>query len=214
MNLDFIINWLEKFSSIVPIEVFVFVGTFAEEIIAPIPSPFVMMLAGSLAYVRDYSLIRIGLLVLISTVGKTLASWILYIIADKLEDVLVLRFGKFFGITHEQIESIGGKLSKGWKDDLLIILARAFPIIPSAPVSIACGVLKVNLRSFLLGTFVGTIFRNTAYLYLGYFGLENFDGITGGAGSPLGLIEWIIFAALLAIIGYSYFKQYYSKRKY
>lgn len=211
MNFAFITSWLEKFSSIVPIEIFAFVGTFAEEIIAPIPSPFVMMLTGSLAYLSELSLARIIFLIFIAAVGKTLASWILYLVADKLEDVLVQKFGKFFGINQGQIEALGNKLSKGWKDDLLIILARAFPIIPSAPVSIACGILAVNIRSFLLGTFIGTLFRNTAFFYLGYLGLENFDGITGGGGSTLGLTEWVIFIVLALIIGFSYYKQVFSK---
>jgi len=64
------------------------------------------------------------------------------------------------------------KFNKGKKDDWAIFFLRAIPMIPTAPVSLVCGLLKINKNSFLLPTFGGTFVRTILYLNLGMFGLK------------------------------------------
>lgn len=40
--------------------------------------------------------------------------------------------------------------------------------MPTAPVSLAAGVLQLNLRTYLSSTALGLVVRNLFYLYLGY----------------------------------------------
>lgn len=166
---------LTSIAQSVPLEVFVFSGAMIEEIIAPIPSPIVMTVAGTIAEAQNRPWTYIFLLALIGAIGKTIGSWILYVISDKVEDVVVGKFGKFFGMSHKEIERIGKYFSGGIKDDLIIFFARAIPIVPTAPVSIVCGVIKVRMKTYLASTFFGTIIRNLCYLYLGYAGLAGYE---------------------------------------
>src|SRR3989344_314625 len=80
-----------------PLEIFSFAGSFIEEVIAPIPSPLIMTTAGTIAHARDYQITYLLFLALLASCGKTAASWLLYVLADKLEDFISSRFGKILG---------------------------------------------------------------------------------------------------------------------
>lgn len=170
---------LTVYANLVPLEIFVFLGAAIEEILAPIPSPIVMTIAGSLAVAQGKIWTDLVILALIGAVGKTLGCYILYIASDKLEDIVIGKFGKFFGLSHKEIESLGMHFSGGLRDDIIIFLARAIPIVPTAPVSIVCGAIKIRLRTYLVSTFLGTIIRNMFYLYLGYVGLASYEKVIG-----------------------------------
>jgi membrane protein DedA with SNARE-associated domain len=168
--IDQIILWLENLSRSINLELFVVIGSFLEEIIAPIPSPFVMTTAAALAQAQDYVLLQLAVLVVVASLAKTVSSYLIYFAADKLEDVVVNRFGKYVGLSHKLIEQIGSFLTGTWIDDLLMILARALPFVPTILVSAGAGVIKYNKKSFIITTFLGIIIRNAFYLWVGYIG--------------------------------------------
>lgn len=203
-----IIESLKNISQLVPLPWFTFLGTFIEEIIAPIPSPLVMTLAGSLAASGGSAGSYLAILAILGSLGKTLASLLLYIVADKGEDIVLHKFGKFFGVSHKQVEEIGNKLNKGWRDDILIIILRAIPVIPSAPVSIICGLIKLNKRTYITSTFIGTTLRNLFYLGLGYTGVNATESII----LEMENFEMIGYAILALVVfattGYLYFQKH------
>lgn len=170
--MEFIKSALSWLLEHLPLELFVAVGSFVEEIIAFIPSPLIMSAAGAVANERGYTWVGYALLVISGSIGKTIASIGLYYIADKSEDVVTSKFGKFLGVTHERIEYVGSWLSRGWWDDVVLFILRALPLLPTFVVSIACGMLKTNKRSFVVATFLGTCVRNATMLYLGAEGSE------------------------------------------
>lgn len=172
-----IIVLLKQFSQVLPLPWFTFIGAFTEEVIAPIPSPLVMTLTGSLAASAGALWPYLILLSVLGALGKTLGSYLIYVIADKAEDILLGRFGRFIGVSHKQVEVIGKHLNKGWKDDVVIFVLRAIPIIPMAPVSIVCGLIKLNLRTYLVSTFLGTVVRNLFYIYLGFTSVNAIEAI-------------------------------------
>ncbi|MCS7091963.1 MAG: VTT domain-containing protein [Patescibacteria group bacterium] len=206
-----IIEYLEQIAHRVPLEIYVLLGSFVEEILAPIPSPLVMTLAGTIANSQDKPLVIIFWLALLGATGKTLGAYVLYFIADKMEDVLVSKFGKFVGITHKEIESIGAKLDGSWKDNVFLFIARALPIIPSAPVSIACGIIKLNQKTYITSTFAGTYVKDLMYLYLGFAGVGNYKQLTQGFESYEDIGKILLFVAVLAVIVWSYVKRYSKK---
>ncbi len=175
--IDQIVAWLETLSKTINLELFVVIGSFLEEIIAPIPSPFVMTTAAALAQAQGYIFLQLFLLVAVASIAKTVSSYIIYFAADKLEDLVVGKLGKYIGLSHKLIEQIGSFLTGTWIDDLLMIIARALPFIPTSLVSAGAGVIKYNKRSFIVTTFLGVMIRNAFYLWVGYYGmtaLENF----------------------------------------
>ncbi len=175
--IDQIIVWLEHLSQNINLEFFVIIGAFLEEIIAPIPSPFVMTTAAALAQTQNYSLWQLSLVVIVASIAKTASSYIIYFAADKLEDLVVGKLGKYIGLSHKLIEQIGSFLTGTWIDDFLMILARALPFIPTSLVSAGAGVIKYNQRSFIITTFLGVIIRNAFYLWVGYFGMTALENL-------------------------------------
>lgn len=211
---DILISYLEILSTYVPLEIFTFVGSFVEEVIAPIPSPFVMVLSGSLAHAQNQHIMFLLWLAILGAIGKTFGSWILYVIADKLEDVVIIRYGKFIGVTHHDIENIGKKLNGGWQDNFFLFVARAIPIIPSAPISIACGVIKLNKKTYLTSTFAGTFLRNLMYLYFGYVGVKNFKEISQGFEKVESIGQLFLLVLIAMVIAFIYYKRGGNKNKF
>lgn len=193
-------HFFRVFSQAVPLEIFVVVGSFVEEVAGPIPSSLVMGLAGSVAAVRAEPIVYLFWLSFIGNFGKVFGSWVYYLIGDKLEDVIVRRFGKYLGVEHAQIEALGKKFTGGWKDSLALFLLRLLPFVPTTPVSIACGVVRMRLSEFLAVTYVANFLKDIGYLLAGYYGLTGFRlflrhaaalkfhvGILIGLGAGIGL---------------------------
>lgn len=163
-------TWLLSHAETLPLPLFAALASFAEEIIAPIPSGPVMLVTGSIASIQGYSLALLAALALVAATGKLMGSLVVYFIADKAEDLITVRFARFLGVTHAQIESFGKRLGNGWKDYALLTLLRSLPFVPSALVSFGAGALKVPLRPFVFATIVGSIVRDFTFLYFGYIG--------------------------------------------
>lgn len=202
------IDLLHQLSELVPLPVFTFLGAFIEEVIAPIPSPLVMTLAGSMAGSLGRAWTYLLLLALVGSVGKTIGSYIIYVIADKGEDIIMGKFGKYLGVSQKEVETIGKHLNQGWRDDIVLALLRAVPIMPTAPVSIVCGLIKLNLRTYIVSTFVGTLIRNVFYLYLGFTGVEALESLNEGMDS----LEKIGYLILLVAIGAGFLFIYKQKK--
>lgn len=202
-----IIAWLENLANRIPIEFFALVGSFIEELIAPIPSPIIMTMAGSIAQTQGKVLPYLLVLAVMSSIAKTGAGWLLYFIADVAEDVFMTRFGKFFGVSHQEIERIGAYISGGWKDSVVLFLLRSIPVMPSSPISVTCGAIKINLRTFLVATFFGSIIRSFFFLYLGYTGLEASRNLMEGLDSLDTIFNIAFVVVLLGIFVWALYKR-------
>ena len=157
-----------------PLEWFVFFGSFFEEVVSPIPSALIMGTAGSLALMHGEPLWFLVFLSAFGNIGKTLGAWLYYFLGDKLEDLLIGRIGRFLGVTHKEIESIGKRFQgHHWKDGGLLFFLRVIPFVPTTPVSLAAGIIKLDLRIFLVATYAGNFVKDLFYIYAGYAGLAS-----------------------------------------
>jgi len=202
-----IIAWLENLANMIPIEIFALVGSFIEELVAPIPSPIIMTMAGSIAQTQGKVMAYLFVLAVMSSIAKTGAGWLLYFIADVAEDVFMTRFGKFFGVSHQEIERIGAYISGGWKDSVVLFLLRSIPVMPSSPISVTCGAIKINIRTFLVATFFGSIIRSFFFLYLGYTGLEASRNLMEGLDSLDTIFNIVFVVVLLGIFVWALYKR-------
>ncbi len=201
------INLLYRISEILPLPWFTFLGALIEEVIAPIPSPLVMTLAGSMAASQKNTWMYLLLLSLFGAIGKTIGSYLIYLFADKGEDLVTNKLGKFLGVSHKEIEAIGKHLNKGWRDVIVLFLLRAIPIMPTAPVSIVCGLIKINLRTYLTSTFLGTLVRNIFYLYLGFTSVNALESLNEGIDSLEKFGYLILIILVAAIMGFIYYQR-------
>lgn len=191
-----------------PLEVFAFVASFIEEVIAPIPSPTVMVLTGSAASVQEYTLYGLIVLALIAALGKTLGALVVYTIADRGENFILEKFSRFSRVSHTDIERLGAHLRGDLRDYVLLTTLRALPFIPSVVVSVGSGLLKVEKRLFIVSTILGTIIRDSVYLYFGFVGTDVLGDIITGSASVETAIE--IGALMCVVIGFVYL---YMRRK-
>jgi membrane protein DedA with SNARE-associated domain len=205
INISQFLEILQDYSERVPLEVFTFIGAFIEEIIAPIPSPFIMTLAGSIAQSQNSPILYLVVLAAIGSLGKTFGSYLLYLVSFKAEDIILRRFGKFFGIEQKNLESIS-KLVEGKHTWIIIFLLRAIPVIPTSPVSIVSGIIKLPLKTYLVSTFAGNVIRNGMYLYVGYEGTQVTQGLMQNLESSESLVKLLIIGAVVLVGSYFIYK--------
>lgn len=164
--------FIETASHTLPLLPFLFWASLLEELIAPIPAFFVAIVAAPLVHAQHYTVIGIIGLALLSGAGKTLGTWIYYILGDKAESWVTGKWGRALGLSHQNFLRWGAKLGKGWKDEIFLTIVRMVPIFPSAPISVLAGVLKIRMRSFFGATFVGFSIRNGILLAVAYEGFD------------------------------------------
>lgn len=189
----------------IPLEVFAFIGTILEEIVSPIPSPLVLITAGGIALNQDYTIAMLFALAGVAAVGKTIGNLIFYVIADKAEDILTGRFGKFIGFSHEDIQKMGRFFSQSNRDYFVIALFRAIPVMPTLPISLLAGFVRINLRGYLISSFVGLYVRCISLLLLGYFGSENIPYYMSTLDKGESVFKLLIIG--LGIVAFIYFRQ-------
>lgn len=153
-------------------ELFVFLGSFVEEVISPIPSFVVMIPAGAAALVQHVAWWYLPVLALIGGAGRMLGSVVLYTIADRAEDWLLGKGRRFFGVSHKQMENYGRRFSGRPRDFTLLYLLNALPMIPTALLSLTCGFIRIDFKMFLAATFLGAATNALIYISVGYAGVR------------------------------------------
>jgi len=202
-----IISLIKTLATTIPLDVFAFIGSFLEEIIAPIPSPLVMTTAGTLAHTQNHTLLYLFWLALAASLGKTIASWLYYVLADKSEDLVLTRFGKYVGVSHKEVENIGKHFNGTWKDDVILLVLRSLPIMPTSLVSVVCGFIKLNMRTYLQSTFIGYFIRSFIFLYIGYTGMATYGNVSNELVSIESFIKVVSGAGLVLFLVWIFYKR-------
>jgi len=184
-----------------PLEVFVLIASFVEEVVAPIPSPTVMVLAGSFAKIQAYTPYSLILLALIGAVGKTIGGYVVYVLSQKGSGFLVTKFGSFFNVTPAQIEKFGAHLGHGARDYVVLTIFRALPFVPSVVVSVGSGILKVPRMLFLVSTFLGTIVRDSIYLYAGFMGTKLLTSLIEHTTALESVVQGFVVIVIILFVG-------------
>ncbi len=204
--MDALIRFFEQYAEQLPLELFVFLGSFIEEVISPIPSFVVMLPAGAAAQIQGVEWWYLPVLALLGGAGRMLGSVILYTVADKAENWLLGSGRRFFGVTHKQMESYGQRFSGHPRDFTLLYLLNALPAIPTALLSLTCGFIRIDFRMFLLATFLGAATNSLIYIGVGYAGLQAVTQLRG--------VESIFqLVLLLAVISGLAWLVYYLNQK-
>lgn len=162
-----------------PLEAFVFIGSYLEEVIAPIPSPSIMVIAGSFGAIQKYVPHELALLVLIASIGKTLGGLTMYALARHARGPLLRMLGRVVSITEDELAAFGKRFNGSLRDYGVYIFLRALPLIPSIVLSFGSGAVGLSVRLFIIGTFVGTLIRDAFYLIVGFSGTAYLHTLLG-----------------------------------
>lgn len=188
----------QELNAQIPLEIFSFGGSLLEEIISPIPGYLVMGIVGSVAFARELGPGNILLLTLLGAFGKTLGAALYYFIGDSLENIFRGTIAKFFRVPPEKIENFGKRFTGAhWKDGGSIFLLRVFPFTPTTPLSLACGILRINFKVYFIATLLGNFCKDILYISLGYYGIANVSRLWKDIHWYRVEFEWILtFIAL------------------
>ncbi|WP_019177339.1 DedA family protein [Methanomassiliicoccus luminyensis] len=181
----------------------IFLSMFVEGIFTPIPSEAIVPFAGYLASTGQLNLI---LVVLVASVGATAGSTVAYALAKVIGRTAVLRYGKYFGVSHETL----GKADRWFERYGYwgVLIGHSIPGIRSI-ISFPAGLANMNLKKFMVATFTGACIWNTVLTLTGYFLGEYWVEFWGGLD---GLDYYILAAAGLGLAGYFLYKRYGKKR--
>lgn len=136
---------------------------FLEELGVPLPVPgdVIMVLAG----VQSYEGKMNPLLALVSLeIGTIIGSSILYWVARIGGHPLLMRFGRYIGLTQSRVDKVEGWLAR--HGPLAIVIGRLTPGL-RIPTSIMCGVLEEPYRVFLPFMALGSLIYISVFFVLG-----------------------------------------------
>lgn len=148
---------------------------FLENVFPPIPSEYIMPLAGFMAAEDKLSLSGI---IIAGTIGAVLGALPLYYCGRILGEERLKRFsdryGKWLTLSREDIERANQWFAR--HGAIAVLLCRLIPGIRSF-ISIPAGINRMNLLTFLFFTTIGTAIWTSFLAYAGYTLGSNFHEI-------------------------------------
>lgn len=191
----------------------IFLASIIEEVIAPIPSTMVimgssfLMLKGA-SFSTDSFLNLFLNIVIPASFGVTLGSLFVYAIAYFAGKPFLQRWGKYLGVSWQDIEKAEDKFKDKHSDEIILFVVRAVPIIPSVAINAFCGFIRFDLKKYLIITFLGTIVR--AFI-LGVIGWQ-FGSLYMKAAAEISYLEEIsVIVILITFVSYIIYKKKFSK---
>ena len=173
----------------------IFVMMFLESSFFPFPSEVAMIPAGYLAHKGEMSL---ALAFISGTLGSLLGAIFNYYLCYFFGREIVLKYGKFVGITHEKMDKFEAFFNK--HGEISTFNSRLIPGIRQY-ISLPAGLAKMNIFRFCLFTTLGAGIWCAVLLGVGYFLGSNPDEQTL-------LVITIALLAVVAMISAIYiFKQ-------
>ena len=169
----------------------IFVMMFLESSFFPFPSEVAMIPAGYLAHKGEMSLV---LAFISGTLGSLLGAIFNYYLCYFFGREIVLKYGKFVGITHEKMDKFEAFFNK--HGEISTFNSRLIPGIRQY-ISLPAGLAKMNIFRFCLFTTLGAGIWCAVLLGVGYFLDSNPDKQTL-------LIITIIILAVGAVISAVY----------
>ena len=161
----------------------------------PLPSEVIMPFAGSLVAIGRFSLFGVALA---GAVGSVIGSAILYYIGAYGGRPLVERYGKYVLISHHDLHTAEKFFTK--YGNFSNFIARLLPVVRTF-ISFPAGIARVEIKSFLLYSFIGSFIWSYFLAYIGFKLGSNWDSIKPFFHK----FDYLIIAiAVIAIVLYVY----------
>ncbi len=157
-----LINWLLN-----TLNAMGYPGIFAlmamESSVIPLPSELVMPPAGYLAHQGE---MNIWVAILMGTLGSLAGAYANYFVSHWLGRPLVLKYGKYVGITEKKFAKVESFFLK--HGEISTFIGRLLPVIRHL-ISIPAGIAGMNHLRFSLYTLAGAGLWCTILTWIGYF---------------------------------------------
>ncbi len=191
----------------------IFFASFIEEIIAPIPSGLVMMtsgyafLSGSPITVSNIIYLFFNVAIVLS-LGLTLGSILVYVLAYKYGEPVIKRFGKYFFISWKDVEKVSKNFARGYKDEWVLLALRVIPVIPSIAINTVAGLIRIRPTHYIVATLLGTTIRAFAMSFAGW----QLGNVYKKYAIEIDRFEnYVLYTILALILGFIAWKKYQNK---
>ena len=153
----------------------VFIAALIETIIPPIPTMAVFPTAGFIASQNGLSVIEAVFLGIIGGLGASIGSTVIYLIALKLGRTALLRYLNKVKVSEKKLEKVERWFEK--YGDKAVLFGRMITVFREM-ISVPAGLLKMNVKKFLVYTILGSCGWGITMVLIGYFfGLTAFEMI-------------------------------------
>lgn len=210
-----LITWLQ--SLIVPLGGWgILVGSFLEEVVAPIPSALIQISGGFLLFegkaitIQNFVSFILNLSIP-AAVGVALGSVLVYYFVYTLGDLFITKYGKYFGITITDLEKFDTKLEKKHRDLWLVFVGRMIPGIPGPLVSAFAGIFKIPFHRYFPVSVLGTFIRATFYGFIGWqigSAYQEYQALFDE------LEKYMLIVALVAVTVFVIYRVYKKRKKH
>lgn len=181
----------------------IFLWMMMESMIFPIPSEAIMPFAGFLVATNHFTLRGV---ILVSTVWSIIGSLLSYAIGYYGGKPFIRKFGKYFLLDEEELESTEHFFKKKWS--ITIFISRFIPVVRHL-ISLPAGMGKMNLTKFIIYTTIGAGMRNTFLTLVGKYLKENRELVMKYSHT----VDIVVVAILVWIIGRFIYRQLRKKYK-
>ena len=206
-------QWMLAMGNQVPLEIFLILGEVLEELISPIPSQLVLITAGTIADAQGRAWWSVLWLAGLASFAKTATTMFFYWTAELLERVIIPRFGKYLGLTSDDLRRVGERLNKySSREFLTIFTLRSIPFFPSVPISIVAGLVSMRVKTFVTATLLGNFVRGLIVIGTGYAGLSTYLAVINGFKGVEDLLTSAFFIAGAGLIVFVYAKRIKSQK--
>jgi len=179
-----------------------------ESVLIPIPSEVTMPFSGFLV---SEGILNFWLVVIVASVANLIGSLIAYYIGYFLEEAvlmnLIRKYGKFILVTPKDYEDAEHWFTK--YGDKIVFISRLLPAVRTV-ISLPAGVFEMNIKKFIIYTFVGSFIWSIVLTYVGVKLGENWD-VLGGYFHKFDIV--IVIAFVVLIIAYLNHKLHFLGKK-
>lgn len=186
-----------------------FLGGLIEQIIVPIPSPIITMAGGAFLISQNLDFFETmwELFTKVSipyTLGATIGTSLVYLIAYYGGKPLIDQFGKYIGLSWNLIEKVRQDFQKTIADELFILISCIIPVVPVSLVSGFCGGFKIPPKKFYPMVFIALLIRSFILGFIGFKMGETFTSLAHGLDKIESVLTYLGAGLLL---GFLYYKR-------
>ncbi len=176
----------------------VFIGMTLESACIPLPSEIIMTFSGYVVWQGSTNMTLLGITI-VGAVANLFGSLIAYFIGLKGGRPLLEKYGKYILITHSKLE-----LADQWFDKYgyeAVLISRVLPGIRTF-ISLPAGIAHMNLKKFIIYTFIGSLPWCFALGYLGVLLGPNWTLIQ----TYFHILDAIVAIGIIAFLAYIIYK--------
>ena len=149
-----------------------FISGVVKEFI-PIPSTAIILgssflLLKSQAITLNSVLDLLFIIAIPLSLGMTIGAIITYMLCFYIGKPFIDKWGKYVSLKWEDIEKMDKRFENTKKDYIVLYLIRVTPVVPSIILSAFCGVIRYDLKKYIIITFLGGLTRAIIFSFIGW----------------------------------------------